>query len=86
MYRITQLAGHEIYRIEVLKPWLFGHWGRPVWNTIPAAWRINGRGRTVVATYDFNSLAKAQEKVAILKIEDNERLARSLGLWRVIWP
>lgn len=84
MYRITQLTGHDIYRIEVLKPWLFGHWGQPVWKLFyETVWGYEGTYKKLV---EYETLAGAQEHIAKLKLDDNERLARSLGLWRVIWP
>lgn len=84
MYRITQLTGHEIYRIERLRPWLFHHWGRPVWTLVKECRAGGDTCYWVVGEY--STLAKAQDRVAELQAVDKERLARSLGLWRVIWP
>lgn len=87
MYRIARLThtAKEIYRIEVLKPWLFGHWGRSVWKLhyeVEHDYDGSPYGRLV----EYRTLADAQERVAELKVADTERLARSLGLWRVVWP
>lgn len=81
MYRIVKLAGFDIYRIEVLKPWLFGYWGRPVWKPFHHQ-RWGYGGDTSWERIEYDTLTKAQEAVTELRLADLERLSRRIDAWR----